>query len=179
MVYVTHALEEVFTLADTLVLLATGRVQACGPIAELSSRGDLALGTRDDAASIFDAQVVAHHPDRRLSLLQAGNMPLWVPLLATAIGSTVRVRIPAREIILATAAPTAISLHNIIPGRVRAIHEDAGRHAALVEISAGGAVLLARVTPDAVARLGLAVGGNVLALVKSVAVEIASDVRAN
>lgn len=172
MIYVTHALEEVFTLADTLVLLADGRVQACGPIADISSRGDLDLGARDDAASILNAVVAAHHPDRRLSLLQAGEMPLWVPLLAAAIGSIVRVRIPAREIILATTAPTAISLHNIIPGIVRAIHDDAGRHAALVEISAGNAMLLARVTPDAVARLGLRQGVDVLALVKSMAVEV-------
>ena len=173
-IYVTHALDEVFALADTLVLLDAGRVVAAGPVADLSSRADLPLAARDDAAAVFDAAVAEHHPARRLSLLRAGAMELWVPLVAAPIGQLMRVRIPAREIILATEAPSAISLHNIIPGVVRAIHEDAARHAALVEIDAG-AVLLARVTPDAVARLGLRIGGPVLALVKSMAV----DVRGN
>jgi len=172
MIYVTHALEEVFFLADTLVLLEAGRVLACGGVAELSSRSDLPLAVRDDAAAVLDAEIAEHHPARRLSLLRAGGMVLWVPLLTGAPGSHVRVRIPAREIILATEAPRAISLHNVVPGMVRAIHEDAGRHAALVEIDAGGATLLARVTPDAVARLALVVGGPVLALIKSMAVDV-------
>ena len=173
-IYVTHALDEVFALADTLVLLDAGRVVAAGPVAELSSRADLALAARDDAASVFDAVVAEHHPARRLSLLRAGTMELWVPLVAAQVGQAMRVRIPAREIILATEAPEAISLHNIIPGVVRTIHEDSARHAALVEIDAG-AVLLARVTPDAVTRLGLRPGGKVLALVKSMAVDVRGD----
>ena len=173
-IYVTHALDEVFALADTLVLLDAGRVVAAGPVAELSSRADLALAARDDAASVFDAVVAEHHPARRLSLLRAGTMELWVPLVAAPVGQAMRVRIPAREIILATEAPEAISLHNIIPGVVRTIHEDSARHAALVEIDAG-AVLLARVTPDAVTRLGLRPGGKVLALVKSMAVDVRGD----
>jgi molybdate transport system ATP-binding protein len=170
-IYVTHALDEVFALADTLVLLDAGRVVASGPVAELSSRADLPLAVRDDAASVFDAVVADHHPARRLSLLRAGTMQLWVPLVAAAVGQAMRVRIPAREIILATEAPNAISLHNIIPGVVQAIHIDAARHAALVEIDAGAA-LLARVTPDAVARLGLKPGSQVLALVKSMSVDV-------
>jgi molybdate transport system ATP-binding protein len=170
-IYVTHALDEVFALADTLVLLDAGRVVASGPVAELSSRADLPLAVRDDAASVFDAVVAEHHPARRLSLLRAGTMQLWVPLVAAAVGQAMRVRIPAREIILATEAPNAISLHNIIPGVVQAIHIDAARHAALVEIDAGAA-LLARVTPDAVARLGLKPGSQVLALVKSMSVDV-------
>jgi molybdate transport system ATP-binding protein len=170
-IYVTHALDEVFALADTLVLLDAGRVVASGPVAELSSRADLPLAVRDDAASVFDAVVAEHHPARRLSLLRAGTMQLWVPLVAVAVGQVMRVRIPAREIILATEAPNAISLHNIIPGVVQAIHIDAARHAALVEIDAGAA-LLARVTPDAVARLGLKPGSQVLALVKSMSVDV-------
>ncbi len=173
-IYVTHALDEVFALADTLVLLESGRVVAAGPVAELSSRADLPLAARDDAASVFDAEIAEHHPARRLSKLRAGALELWVPLVAAPIGQIMRVRIPAREIILATEAPSAISLHNIIPGVVRAIHEDPVRHAALVEIDAGAA-LLARVTPDAVARLGLRPGGKVLALVKSMAVDVRGD----
>jgi molybdopterin-binding protein len=44
--------------------------------------------------------------------------------------------------------------------------------AALVELEAGSALLLARVTPDAVARLGLAPGVEAVALFKSVGVEL-------
>ena len=171
-VYVTHALDEVLFLADTLVLLAGGTVRAVGPLAELTARGDLPLAIRDDAGAVLEARIAEHHPARRLTLLRAGALDLWVPLLDAPIGTKLRARIPAREIILATEAPHGISLHNILPTTVRAVSEDTARHTAMVELAAGGVSLLARVTPDAVARLALVPGTPVLALVKSISVDV-------
>jgi len=172
-VYVTHALDELFYLADTVVLIERGRVLAAGPLLELSSRADLPLlAARDDAGAVLAAKVAAHDPARRLTRLAAGGLTLWVPLLTAPLGTTLRLRVPAREVILARAVPEAISLHNIIPGRVRAVSEDTVRHVALVEVVAEGAALLARVTPDAVARLQLAAGTLVLALIKSMSVDV-------
>jgi molybdate transport system ATP-binding protein len=173
--YVTHALDEVVRLADTLVLIRAGRVLAAGPLEEIVARGDLPLAARDDAAAVLSARVMAHAPTRQLTELRAGGRLLLVPLLDAAPGSAVRVRIPAREVILAAAAPQGISVHNVIAGTVHGIVQDPGRHAAMVEVALDDAGLLARVTPDAVTRLGLAPGKPVLALVKSMAVEILPD----
>jgi molybdate transport system ATP-binding protein len=130
------------------------------------------LAARDEAGAVLTAKVAAHDPARRLTRLEAGGLALWVPLLTAPPGTTLRLVVPAREVILARAAPEAVSVHNIIPGRVRAVSEDKLRHVALVEVAAAGAVLLARVTPDAVARLQLAVGTPVLALIKSMSVDV-------
>ena len=56
---------------------------------------------------------------------------------------------------------------------VSAIVPDAAHRAVLVELEAaeGAGRLLARITADAVQRLGLRAGGRVLALVKSMSVE--------
>ena len=169
-IYVTHALDEVLAIADTLILLESGQVRAAGPLAELTARGDLPLAARDDAGAVLQARVAEHHPARQLSLLRAGPLALWVPLVAGSLGTQLRVRIPAREIILATEAPAGISLHNILPTIVVAVTE-AG-HTAMVELGTGEVRLLARVTPDAVARLGLRPGKSVLALVKSMSVDV-------
>ncbi len=169
-IYVTHALDEVLAIADTLVLLESGQVRATGPLAELTARGDLPLAARDDAGAVLQARVAEHHPARQLSLLRAGPLALWVPLVTGSLGTQLRVRIPAREIILATEAPAGISLHNILPTVVVAVTE-AG-HTAMVELGTGEARLLARVTPDAVARLGLRPGKPVLALIKSMSVDV-------
>ena len=50
--------------------------------------------------------------------------------------------------------------------------EHADSHAALVRLELGGGHLLARVTMDAARRLGLRPGAPVLALVKSMSVEL-------
>jgi molybdate transport system ATP-binding protein len=170
--YVTHALDEVVRLADTLVLIRAGRVLAAGPLEQIVARGDLPLAARDDAAAVLSARVVAHEPSRQLTELETGGRRLLVPLLDSVPGSAVRVRIPAREVILAAAAPQGISVHNVIAGTVHGIVQDPARHAAMVEVALDGAGLLARVTPDAVARLGLRQGVPVLALVKSMAIEV-------
>ncbi len=175
-VYVTHAMEELVQLASSLVLLEGGRVVASGTLAELSARADLALATRPDAAAILATTVAGHDPARGLTRLMAGDTALLVPLLALGVGTRVRARIPAQEVILAGAAAASVaellSLHNVLPGTVRAIVPDATRRSALVEVRLGQGALLSRVTADAVARLALAPGVPVLALVKSVAIEV-------
>ncbi len=172
LVYVTHSMEELLHIADTLVLIEAGRVVEAGPLAELSGRGDLPLARRDDAGAVLDMAVEANDRDRHLSRLSAGGLTLEVPLVAAAPGARLRVRIPAREVILATDAPSAVSVHNILGGVVRAVHPDPTRHSALVEIAVGDQVVLARVTRDAVSRLALAPARDVLALVKSMSVDV-------
>jgi molybdate transport system ATP-binding protein len=173
--YVTHALDEVVRLADTLVLVRSGQILAAGPLADILARGDLPLAARDDAAAVLPAIVVGHDPARQLSELEAAGRRLLVPITDTPPGGSLRLRIPAREVILASDEPRGISVHNVVAGTVRGIVPDQGRHAALVEVALDGGGLLARVTPDAVARLGLTLGAPVLALVKSMAIEVLPD----
>ncbi len=170
--YVTHAMEEVTRLADSLVLIDAGQVVAYGSLSEVTARSDLKLARRDDAGAVLAAVVESHDPVRQLSRLHAGGTAWLVPLLNAPVGRQVRVRIPAREVILAREVPTAISVHNVIAGTVRAVTNDTERHAALVEVALAGEAFLARVTPDAVSRLALEPGVGVLALVKSVAIEV-------
>jgi molybdate transport system ATP-binding protein len=171
-VYVTHALDEVALLADTLVLLEAGQVIAAGPVDQVAARSDLALARRDEAAAILLATIMRHDPERHLTEIAAAGRTFLVPLVAAASGSPVRLRIPAREVVIATSEPEAISIHNILPATVYALTPDPARHATLVQVALEGGFLLARITPDAVSRLGLAPGRSVLAMVKSVAIEV-------
>jgi molybdate transport system ATP-binding protein len=171
-IYVTHALDEVSQLADSVVLIEAGRVVGCGTLPEIASRADLPLAQRDDAGALLLCGVAEHDAGRELTRLEGGGASFWVPLLDAPLGSACRIRIPAREVILAGKAPDAISVHNIVPGTVRRIAAQAARRSVLVEIGLPSGALLARVTQDAIVRLGLAPGGPVLALVKSTSIEV-------
>ncbi len=174
--YVTHALDEVARLADTLVLLERGRVLAAGPLSEVLSRADLSPAARDDAASVLDVEVVGHDTARELTRLRTGADMLVVPLIAAPPGQFLRARIPAREVVLARADAAgmidALSPNNVVRGTVRAIDRDRVPHTALVEIALSAGAMLSSITPDSVARLGLAPGVPVLAIMKSTAIEV-------
>jgi molybdate transport system ATP-binding protein len=171
-IYVTHALDEVLQLADSMVLLDAGHVVGSGSVSEVAVRADLPLAQRDDAGALLLCKVAEHDAARELTRLDGGGARFWVPLLDLPLQSECRIRIPAREVILAGRPPEAISLHNIVSGTVRRIAAQEERRSVLVEIALPDGALLSRVTPDAIVRLGLSPGGPVLALIKSTSIEV-------
>ncbi len=170
--YVTHALDETAQLADAISLIDAGRVVACGSASEIVARADLPLALDDEAGGLLICRVEEHVTARALTRLQGGGAAFWVPLLDRPIGATCRIRIPAREVILARRTPEAISLQNIIPGTIGRIVQHPVRRSVIIEISLPDGGLLSRVTPDAVVRLGLTPGVPVLALIKSTSIEV-------
>jgi molybdate transport system ATP-binding protein len=170
--YVTHALDEAVQLADSMVLVEAGHVVAFGAVSDVAARADLPLARRDDAGALLLCVVRENDAHRALTRLEGGGATFWVPLLDLPVGAGCRVRIPAREVILAGQPPEAISLHNIVPGIVRKIASDPLRRSVIVEIALPTGGLLSRVTPDAVAHLGLTPGAPVLALIKSTSIEV-------
>jgi molybdate transport system ATP-binding protein len=167
MLYVTHSLDEVDRLADALVLMERGRVLAAGPVEELSLRTDLPLAARRDAGAVLACTVLAHDPARGLSRLGFAGGELIVPQQRLGTGERLRVRVRARDVSVATAAPRDISIHNVLGAVVSAVLPGAP-HEAMLRLQVGGSELLARVTADTVGRLALAPGREVWALVKSV-----------
>jgi molybdate transport system ATP-binding protein len=172
-VLVTHDFDDVVRLATEVLLLEHGHTVASGPIETVLARPDLAwLGEAVGLGSVFDAIVAKTNVDRGLAELTFDGGTLLTPAMAAPAGTRLRVRIPAREIILATRAPEGLSLHNVLAGTVSAVHRDLTTHHAIVQILIGNTRLLAEVTPDAIVKLGLAPGLPVFALIKSVAIDV-------
>jgi molybdate transport system ATP-binding protein len=174
--YVTHALDEVDALADSLVLLEAGRVLAEGPVEALAVRTDLAvLSARRDAGALFACAVLEHDVARGLTRLGFPGGALVVPLRPEPAGTRLRVRVRARDVAVATEAPRGLSVHNVLSAELAGVFPVPGApHEAFLRLAVGPSALLARVTRDAVARLGLRPGAAVWALVKSVAFDRAS-----
>ena len=167
--YVTHALDEVDRLADTLVLMENGRVAAAGTVEALSARTDLpGLTSRRDAGATLQCVLAANDPARGLTRLDFAGGALMVPLRAEMPGTRLRLRLRARDVALATEAPRGISVQNVLACKVTALHQ-AGPHEVFVTVAVGPSLLLARITRDAASNLALQPGMAIFALVKSAA----------
>jgi molybdate transport system ATP-binding protein len=166
--YVSHAANEVARLATTIVVLQNGRVVRSGPAAEVLGDPDiLPLGPRD-AGALLEARVVRHHEDG-LTELDAGGHALFLPRLSHAPGQVMRVRIAAQDVMLARSRPEGLSALNILPGRIEVVREGTGPGVMIaIETTAGR--ILSRVTRRSAAALGLSVGTEVYAVVKTVSV---------
>jgi molybdate transport system ATP-binding protein len=170
-IYVSHSVAEVARLADTMVLMSDGKVQAVGSVAAVMSRTDLyPLTGRFEAGAVVETHVAAHDDRYGLTLLRGRAGDIKVPHLDLEVGASVRIRIRARDVMLATSPLAGISALNVLPGTVTEI---AGGPAPVteVQINAGGDVLLARVTRRSVAELQLAPGLPIFAVIKTVAID--------
>ena len=168
MIYVSHAPDEVARLADYLVLLDNGRVQASGPIAEMLVRADLPLAHDHDAGAIVDATVTALDADYHLATVTFPGGRFSIAEQNLRAGEKVRLRILARDVSLTLEHQTDTSILNIIPVTVTALNEENATQL-LVQLDAAGTPLLARVTHKSADALKLAPGKSVFAQVKTVA----------
>jgi len=174
LVLITHDFDDVVRLATRLLILEKGKAIACGALADLTSRTDLPwLRDAVGLGSVFEARVVARDRQRGLLELAFEGGSLFAADRALEAGATVRLRIAARDVILATSEPQGLSLHNALPATVSAIAGDGGGDHVIVQLVVGGVRLLAEVTRDAITRLGLGVGAHVYALIKSVSIDVA------
>lgn len=167
--YVTHNLEEVSRLADQLVLLEDGKVSAAGPLLELSSRLDLSLSHEDNAASIIEAKIKQQDQHYQLTeLLIDDKLPLYLTQTAGEPGTTLRVRIPARDVSITLQAPEQTSILNILPCTIDSI-ETSNSARVLLRLQVAEQFLLVRLTHKSVDRLQLTCGQQVYAQIKTVA----------
>jgi molybdate transport system ATP-binding protein len=170
-IYVSHSIAEVARLATTMVLLSDGRVDAAGPVTEIMSRLDLYPKTgRFEGGAVLETSVAAHDARFGLTRLALGDAAISVPQIDLPVGTRVRVRIRARDVIVAVQPPQGLSALNVLPGRVAEVAPGAGPSRNIrIELATGS--LLARVTERSEVELGLVPGRAVFAIVKSVALD--------
>ena len=157
--YVSHSIDEVVRLADTIVILSQGRVVDRGPVSG-----------RIDQGTVFDTRVAEHDLVWGLTRLDFPGGSFYASDVDALVGERVRVRIRARDVSIALAAPRDASFLNVIPGTVAAI---SGEHGASAEVrlDVAGMPLFARLTRKSIATLRLAPGQRAYALIKSVAID--------
>lgn len=166
--YVTHSVSELARLATTVVMLDAGRVVAAGPTIDIFS--DPATATllgMAEAGAIIRARVEAIDGDG-LACLRTSGGPLWLVQHQLQPGAELRLRIMARDVMLALEPPTGISALNIIAAHIRDLSQTPD--GVLVRLDTGTEVILSHITRRSAAALDLHPGKPVHAVLKTVSV---------
>lgn len=167
--YVSHAVDEIARLADHILVLQNGRIATQGTVFDVLSDPVVVplIGVRE-AGSLITATVTHHAPDG-LSTLTTDTGTLELPGVTAAVGTKLRLRVLAQDVILSRTRPEGLSSVNILPVTVVGVRSGDGPGAA-VALRAGSDRLLARLTLRAVEELGLEPGTKCHAIVKATTV---------
>lgn len=170
-IYVSHSIDEVTQLAQTLVVLSKGKVQAVGAVGELMSRLDLRpLTGRFEAGTILKARVIQQDPDYALTTVRLNEQTLRVPYIEAAKDAIVRVRVRARDVSISRQPLLESSIINSLAGVIREVVPESGPYAE-INIEVDGQLINARLTRWSVDRLQLRPGDRVYAQIKSIALD--------
>jgi molybdate transport system ATP-binding protein len=170
-VYVSHSPDEVARLADHLVLLETGKVLASGPMSEMLTRLDLPLALGEDAGAVVCGRVSGFAAGYQLLSLRFPGSELCVQVAHSpvALDTQVRFKVQARDVSLALERPEHSSIVNVLPVTIRRVAPADNAAHVLVSLDMQGTTLLARITRYSHDQLGLQLGQQLWAQIKSVA----------
>ena len=168
MLYVTHSAEEVARLADTLVVLDQGRIQASGPVQEVLASVQTPISLGDDVGALVHAQLTERDADWGLCRLNLPGGDLWVADSGGDLGAMVRLRILARDVSITLERAQGTSIQNHLACVIHSMAPEASGQQVLLRLDALGTTVLARVTARAVHRLQLQPGQAVWAQIKAV-----------
>jgi molybdate transport system ATP-binding protein len=165
-IYVTHNMTEVLTLADWVLMIRQGRLVAQGVPQELfHSTTAITSMDEDEIENVFNVALVELDSARGRSKVRTDNgLELFIPFLHQSPSRPFQVRLSADDILIGTQRPEGLSAGNIIPGTVRAIESLADQAVLTVE---AGEVFYVRVTPGTISRLRLSEGSQLFLIIKA------------
>ncbi|MBU6282082.1 ATP-binding cassette domain-containing protein [bacterium] len=172
--HVTHHLGEALALDDELVLLHEGRVEGRGTPIELAVRPGAARSSTTGLENLRRVRVAAHDAAGGITLVDVPGEPaLAIPLVAELpVGAEATIAVRAEDLLVVVGEARGLSARNQLPARVVRVVRGEGE--ALLECAtpAGPVPWFVRLTPQAVAALGLVPGAEVRLAAKSHSIRV-------
>src|SRR5690606_32697494 len=107
-VYVSHAIDEVSRIADTVVFIENGTVAAVGDLNEVLGSRIEGLADTSEAGTVITAEIVENDRAAGVTRLRHPAGLLTLPYSEVPVGAMVRIRVRARDVALAVGEPGRI-----------------------------------------------------------------------
>jgi molybdate transport system ATP-binding protein len=163
--YVTHSIDELFSLCDNVVLMNNGKCTDSGSVEDVVSRpANREILSLSGRVSVLRAYAVS---ESEPSIITFENGKLGIPTSKHATGTELRVAVHSDDVTLALNKPTGLSARNIMKGTVTAMdRSDDGAVAVTVDV---GLPVYATITRSAASELGIRAGMEIYVIMKTIA----------
>ena len=167
--YVTHSLDELLRLAERVVLLANGKVEAYDVLESIwESPLFLPWKQENEQSAVLSLPVFMHNPSYKMTALSIGDQNIWINQVEAQINEKVRICIHSSDVSISLNKVEQSSIRNILYGRVIKILELENRVDLKLDI--GGKHLWASISKWSFHDLALQVGQLVYAQIKAISV---------
>jgi molybdate transport system ATP-binding protein len=166
MIYVTHNLTEVLTLADWVLMIKQGELVTQGvPKQALRSSHAILQVSEGQFENVFTVSFMESNRAAGTTQVRlTSGTELLIPYLERPANPNFLIRVSADDILVATERPNAISAANVLLGTIRKIESLDGE--AMLTVLAGDEFFVS-LTSSAVARLGLKENTPVFLIIKT------------
>ena len=143
--YVSHNLNEIVRLADNVIVMSAGKIEAVALLADIWSSSVLRSWLQADAlSSILNVKVIEHHALYVMTSVALSDQLLWLPQMQFQPGEAVRIWIDSANVSLALNKPTQTKILNIL--RVKVVECIDESDQVDVKLSIGSHFIWARIT---------------------------------
>lgn len=167
--YVTHSLDELLRLAERVVLLTNGKVEAYDVLESIwESPLFLPWKQENEQSAVLSLPVFMHNPSYKMTALSIGDQNIWINQVEAQINDNVRICIHSSDVSISLNKVEQSSIRNTLYGRIVKILELENRVDLKLDI--GGKHLWASISKWSFQDLALQLGQLVYAQIKAISV---------
>ena len=167
--YVTHSLDELLRLAERVVLLTNGKVEAYDVLENIwESPLFLPWKQENEQSAVLSLPVFMHNPSYKMTALSIGDQHIWINQVEAQINDNVRICIHSSDVSISLNKVEQSSIRNTLYGRIVKILELENRVDLKLDI--GGKHLWASISKWSFHDLALQLGQLVYAQIKAISV---------
>ena len=167
--YVTHSLDELLRLAERVILLTNGKVEAYDVLENIwDSPLFLPWKQENEQSAVLSLPIFMHNPSYKMTALSIGDQNIWIHQVEAQINEKVRICIHSSDVSISLNKVEQSSIRNILYGRIVNILELENRVDLKLDI--GGKHLWASISKWSFHDLALQVGQLVYAQIKAISV---------
>ena len=167
--YVTHSLDELLRLAERVILLTNGKVEAYDVLENIwDSPLFLPWKQENEQSAVLSLPVFMHNPSYKMTALSIGDQNIWINQVEAQINEKVRICIHSSDVSISLNKVEQSSIRNTLYGRIVNILELENRVDLKLDI--GGKHLWASISKWSFHDLALQLGQLVYAQIKAISV---------
>lgn len=164
--YVSHAIDEILRLADSLIYMNQGKLEYSGAAAETLNKIFVSNNKgRGDFFVVCEGIVKSYNKDMGAAVISFDGGTVELPMKNAQEGGKVRFKINVNEVALSVHEPKLISIRNVYKGEVRDIVKMDNNFYDVMVFT--GVEMWARISAGAFSELEIKKGKQIYAMVKS------------